>query len=448
MMPIFGIAAAGENDAVEIVGAHERQHGVALEVLKPRLLIEHAVAVADVEAARRHGEVVRDDDLHPVERAVDGGGRFDVVLHAFEGDPGAAEAAHGIAVEAVIEDLLNARRVQDRDHHVDEVEFGLMRDGGGFRRMVVTHQRQHAAVPRGAGHVGVAEHVAGAVDAGPLAVPEAEHAVILAVAADLGLLRAPDGGRGQFLVEAGLEHDVGGLEPFPGAPEILVEAADGGAAIAGDEARRAQARQPVALALHQQHADDGLRAGDEDVILGEIVLVVERNVTKRHLTVGHDPFPPGASCPDRRLFRSSWFMIYVSNADIICPVASIEPSTVGAFVSPLLTMKSHDRASSFGRSLGALRRSQRMKRRLGLTFCLAALWLGMALAGLAHPHVWVTAKAEIVFAPDRKVTGVRHPWTFDEAYTAYVTQGLDKNGDGKLSPGRAPGPRRRECRLA
>ena len=32
------------------------------------------------------------------------------------------------------------------------------------------------------------------------------------------------------------------------------------------------------------------------------------------------------------------------------------------------------------------------------------------------------------------VTGVRHLWTFDPAYSAYVTQGLDKNGDGKLTP--------------
>ena len=75
-----------------------------------------------------------------------------------------------------------------------------------------------------------------------------------------------------------------------------------------------------------------------------------------------------------------------------------------------------------------------MTRRLGLKFSLAALGLGLASPALAHPHVWVTAKAEFVFAPDGKVTGVRHHWTFDEAYTAYVTQGLDKNNDGKLSP--------------
>jgi ABC-type uncharacterized transport system substrate-binding protein len=75
-----------------------------------------------------------------------------------------------------------------------------------------------------------------------------------------------------------------------------------------------------------------------------------------------------------------------------------------------------------------------MTRHLGLKSVLTALGVGLASPALAHPHVWVTAKAEIVFAPDGKVTGVRHHWTFDEAYTAYVTQGLDKNNDGRLAP--------------
>ena len=45
----------------------------------------------------------------------------------------------------------------------------------------------------------------------------------------------------------------------------------------------------------------------------------------------------------------------------------------------------------------------------------------------------MTAKAEIVYAPDGKVTAIRHAWTFDPAYSSYVTQGLDKNGDGELT---------------
>ena len=55
-----------------------------------------------------------------------------------------------------------------------------------------------------------------------------------------------------------------------------------------------------------------------------------------------------------------------------------------------------------------------------------------AAPALAHPHVWVTSKAEIVYEGG-KVAAIRHAWTFDAAYTAFVTQGLDANGDGDLS---------------
>lgn len=68
-----------------------------------------------------------------------------------------------------------------------------------------------------------------------------------------------------------------------------------------------------------------------------------------------------------------------------------------------------------------------------LVVALALAAAALASPALAHPHVWVTAKAEIVYGDDGKVTGVRHAWTFDAAYSAYVTQGLDKDGDGKLS---------------
>lgn len=63
---------------------------------------------------------------------------------------------------------------------------------------------------------------------------------------------------------------------------------------------------------------------------------------------------------------------------------------------------------------------------------LCAALLGAAPAK-AHPHVWVTASAEIVYAPDGTVTGIRHVWDFDEAYTSFATQGLDTNKDGKIS---------------
>jgi hypothetical protein len=79
-------------------------------------------------------------------------------------------------------------------------------------RVVVAHRHQHAAMLRRAGHVDVAKDVAGAVHARPLAVPEAEDAVELALAAQLRLLAAPERGGGEILVQARLEHDIGGVE--------------------------------------------------------------------------------------------------------------------------------------------------------------------------------------------------------------------------------------------
>lgn len=48
----------------------------------------------------------------------------------------------------------------------------------------------------------------------------------------------------------------------------------------------------------------------------------------------------------------------------------------------------------------------------------------------AHPHVWVTAKAQVLFDAQGLVTGFRHIWKFDEAYSAYQIQGLA--ADGKI----------------
>lgn len=56
--------------------------------------------------------------------------------------------------------------------------------------------------------------------------------------------------------------------------------------------------------------------------------------------------------------------------------------------------------------------------------------LGAAGGAMAHPHVWVTMKTEVVYAPDGNVMGVRQAWTFDEAFTAFALQGLERNKDG------------------
>ncbi len=48
----------------------------------------------------------------------------------------------------------------------------------------------------------------------------------------------------------------------------------------------------------------------------------------------------------------------------------------------------------------------------------------------AHPHVLVTARAEIVFGTGANIDAVRHIWQFDPAFSAYAVQGYDTNNDG------------------
>jgi ABC-type uncharacterized transport system substrate-binding protein len=65
-----------------------------------------------------------------------------------------------------------------------------------------------------------------------------------------------------------------------------------------------------------------------------------------------------------------------------------------------------------------------------LTF-LTSLALLPSMAA-AHPHVFVAAKAEIIYDGQGNVLGVNHVWTFDESYSAFATMGFPKDKDGKF----------------
>jgi len=58
------------------------------------------------------------------------------------------------------------------------------------------------------------------------------------------------------------------------------------------------------------------------------------------------------------------------------------------------------------------------------------LTAGGATPARAHPHVWVTAASELLFAPDGSLTGVRHAWTFDDMFSTYALQGLETKTKG------------------
>ena len=71
--------------------------------------------------------------------------------------------------------------------------------------------------------------------------------------------------------------------------------------------------------------------------------------------------------------------------------------------------------------------------RLLRCLALAALAFCLAAPAYAHPHVWVTMKSELVYAPDGSVTGVRHAWTFDDMFSVFATQGLESKEKGKFT---------------
>jgi ABC-type uncharacterized transport system substrate-binding protein len=68
-----------------------------------------------------------------------------------------------------------------------------------------------------------------------------------------------------------------------------------------------------------------------------------------------------------------------------------------------------------------------------LLSAIACLGLAGADAASAHPHVWVTMKSELIFAPDGAMTGVRHNWTFDDMFSVYATQGLKSKQRGRFT---------------
>lgn len=68
--------------------------------------------------------------------------------------------------------------------------------------------------------------------------------------------------------------------------------------------------------------------------------------------------------------------------------------------------------------------------------CLAFLGCLLAGPGLAHPHVWIDTRIEVILNDANHATGVRIGWTYDDLYSLYIVgdMGLDPDWDGTLTP--------------
>ena len=69
---------------------------------------------------------------------------------------------------------------------------------------------------------------------------------------------------------------------------------------------------------------------------------------------------------------------------------------------------------------------------LGLLL-LAGVFVSGPEQAQAHPHVWITASSQVIYAPDGSMTGVRHAWTFDDMFSTYALQGIETKVKGVYS---------------
>lgn len=61
----------------------------------------------------------------------------------------------------------------------------------------------------------------------------------------------------------------------------------------------------------------------------------------------------------------------------------------------------------------------------------AAIAISAPAVASAHPHVWVEARAKVLFDKTGLISGIHNDWVFDAMYSAFAVQGLEK--DGKLA---------------
>ena len=102
--------------------------------------------------------------------------------------------------------------------------------------MIVARQREHATKGRSAGGVGMFQRIDRAIDAGTLAIPDAEHAIEFRTRKQVDLLATPHRRDGEVFVEAGLKPDFVGRKELLRLPQRIVIDAKRRATIAGDEA--------------------------------------------------------------------------------------------------------------------------------------------------------------------------------------------------------------------
>jgi len=72
----------------------------------------------------------------------------------------------------------------------------------------------------------------------------------------------------------------------------------------------------------------------------------------------------------------------------------------------------------------------RHKRAVRLLLAIALVLPALA-AARAHPHGWIDIRTELLTDDEGRVTGLRQAWLFDELYSAFMLDDLEREGRGR-----------------
>ena len=106
--------------------------------------------------------------------------------------------------------------------------------------MVITQQKQHAAMRRASRQIAMFECVARPINTRTFAIPNGKYAVTIGFFNDIDLLRAQNGRSCEIFVDAGLKNNARLSHTLFSAIEGLIQPAKRRATIAGDISARCQ----------------------------------------------------------------------------------------------------------------------------------------------------------------------------------------------------------------
>ena len=246
------VAGAGATDAVEAVGVDVGQSGrgafgedLPLELDRVGRQQPHVELLLELAAA--YLQIGQDGRCCP--RQVDDRAAVGDVGHDLEPGPQAGIPGQRDPVQPELQHLRRIARVEHRDREVEEADRAVAGDRRALAGGVVAGEDEDAAVLARADEVAVTEGVAGAVDAGRLAVPDADYAVEALVRKTFQELGAVDRGRRRLLVDRrSADHVVIRQQPVRSL-KLFVVLAQRRSGIAADEGANPQAGFPVAAVL-------------------------------------------------------------------------------------------------------------------------------------------------------------------------------------------------------